>query len=714
MDTAGTDMFDLASRYICETGVSVFLTGKAGTGKTTFLHRIVKETFKRCIVVAPTGVAAVNAGGVTIHSFFSLPLCPYLPDVKELVTEYQLPENRRYLRREKADIIRTLDLLIIDEISMVRADLLDAVDDMLRRTRRNQKPFGGVQLLMIGDLQQLPPVVTDDEKPYLARVYPSPFFFNSKALQKLSYVTIELDKVFRQQDQAFIDVLNDLRNNKFSPRTQKALQSRYIPGFEAPEDEDGWIRLTTHNRQADSFNQRKLNSLEGELFEFDASIDGNFPETSAPVDTKLQLKVGSQVMFARNDREGRYYNGKIGIVESIEKGLVRVRDHDGNLLSVERECWENLRYEINEDDNTIVQVSDGTFTQYPLRPAWAITIHKSQGLTFDKVIIDAAWAFSFGQVYVALSRCRTLEGIVLTSPISNSCIFDNDDISAFNASFPTKDQVFDALEPCSLSYKIDTLCEAFDLQPLRKTFNPLYKIYHLNLQKVYPKQEETFSKIVLDEIRPMAEVADKFLNQIRSLALKPDTLAERVAKASAYFAPRLEDMASRVVPLLFVEIDNTERKKEFSECTKTLLSVLGLTLTVQKAILADGFDVRSYQKIKVDCLLNKTARDWKKILKGKPAPQQEKKSDEHDVYADNHHPDAVQALIAWRTKVCKAADIPAYCILHQSVLLRIADHLPLTKEEFLSINGFGKAKWEKYGAEILSVLEPFRSDSKLV
>ena len=385
---------ELAERYVTETGMSLFLTGKAGTGKTTFLRHIATHCPKRHVVVAPTGVAAVNAGGVTIHSFFQLPFCPYLPDIPELVTEYQMPEQQRQLRKSKIDIIRTLELLIIDEISMVRADLLDAVDAVLRRYRRSSQPFGGVQLLMIGDVQQLAPVVTEEERPFMERVYASPFFFHSKALQRLRYITIQLTTIYRQQDSHFVELLNNIRDNHFDQATLDALNARV--GTKSTDSTAEPILLTTHNYQADRVNQQRLDALKSEPFTLEAKVEGNFPDSSAPTDRTLVLKPGAQVMFVKNDGSGahRYYNGKIGTVKELREEYddngdtqmaVIVDDEDSTSIHVTPERWENLRYEIDPADNQIKQIVDGTFVQYPLKTAWAITIHKAQGLTFDRV-----------------------------------------------------------------------------------------------------------------------------------------------------------------------------------------------------------------------------------------------------------------------------------------------------------------------------------------
>ncbi len=388
--------------FVEHTGISIFLTGKAGTGKTTFLKAVKEHSTKRIVVVAPTGVAAINAGGVTIHSFFQLPLSPFIPESRV--------KSKFDYGKEKRKIFRTLDLLIIDEISMVRADILDAIDSVLRRFREHNKPFGGVQLLMIGDLQQLTPVVTADEEELLKKYYETPYFFGSRALQRIQYVTIELTKVFRQQDQKFIDILNHFREGKVTNEDFKLLNSRYLPNFKEDENSN-YIKLTTHNRIADNYNNQKLAQIKNKAYTFTAETQGIFPETNYPADYKLTLKVGAQVMFIHNDSHGRYYNGKIGRITYIDENQILVLcPNETEAIEVEQNVWENTKYTLNEKTKQIEDEVVGAFRQYPLRLAWAITIHKSQGLTFEHAIIDAQLAFASGQTYVALSRCRTLEG----------------------------------------------------------------------------------------------------------------------------------------------------------------------------------------------------------------------------------------------------------------------------------------------------------------
>lgn len=777
------ERFTLAERYVEETGVSVFLTGKAGTGKTTFLKEIIRQTSKRFAVVAPTGVAAINAGGVTIHSFFQLPLCPYLPDVKELVTEYQMPERMRSLRKERVKILRTLDLLIIDEISMVRADILDAIDDILKRYRRNDRPFGGVQLLMIGDIQQLPPVVRESERPFMEQVYSSPFFFNSKVLQRLPYVTIQLEKVHRQSDRIFLDILNEVRSGRPSEWALSELNKRLDPGFVPPENER-WIRLTTHNAQADSVNEAKMNALKTDEATFEAQVEGIFPENAYPAETQLRLRVGAQVMFVRNDTSGeaRYYNGKIATVEKVKPQLI-VKDETGESIVVTTEKWENIRYGLNEESGEIEGIVDGTFEQVPLRPAWAVTIHKSQGLTFDHVIIDAGSAFSFGQVYVALSRCRTLEGIILTTPITRRCTFTSEEVSAFESSREPADEVRLKLSAMSNEYFTSTLCDAFDLQRLRYLYNRVNRIYQVNLSNLYPDQADRFNKVgagmsdqigetesqqsseasgkdnpkTFTGIRSLSDTAQKFQRQIRYIAASihsgaPEDLPllrERVTKACEYFRKELKPLASFAAPLTLIEIDDKEVKKAFKAAAEEFLNELRFRLTLYETILSEEFSTKAYHKLKTDNELSE-ARSLKALARsfsetaggslrqvqrpegqtgdaqqhsskssapqtqrpdadGEPvepsAPRQvQGQNGEPATYTGSLHPELVQALIDWRREKYQKDNVPAYIILHQKTLLAIADLAPTTKEELLTVKGFGKSKCDKYGDEILDVI----------
>ena len=416
------------ARYIVEkTAHSLFLTGKAGTGKTTFLKDVVRHTRKRHIVLAPTGVAAVNAGAMTIHSFFQFGLGAYVPGVVA-------PQSQYFIRKAKLDLIRRLELIIIDEVSMVRADLMDHIDAELRRIRRSYLPFGGVQLLMIGDLQQLPPIAHGEEAELLRPHYPSLYFFDSKALQKLDYSVLELKQVYRQSDTHFVEILNRARVGRLTPEDLSELNSRYIPGF-SPRPEENYIRLVTHNRMVESVNIAEMGRLGAEEFVFNARVSGTFPPEAYPTAAQLVLKKGTQVMFIKNDPDKKFINGTLGEVFTLTRDSLKVKLADtGVIVSVEPMEWENIRYQMNEESGVIEATPIGRFRQYPVRPAWAITIHKSQGLTFDRAVIDARAAFSPGQAYVALSRCRSLEGVVLSSPLSNSAFITDNTVEQYLAS----------------------------------------------------------------------------------------------------------------------------------------------------------------------------------------------------------------------------------------------------------------------------------------
>jgi hypothetical protein len=694
-------VFETAERYVKATGRSVFLTGKAGTGKTTFLKYITQTTAKRFVVLAPTGVAAINAGGSTIHSFFQLPLCPYLPDVKELVTEYQLPDRYRSLRKERIKMIRTLDLLIIDEISMVRADLLDAVDMTLRKYRRNEKPFGGVQLLMIGDAQQLSPVVKESERNYMAQVYPSPYFFHSKALSRLSYVTIELRTVYRQKDRDFLDILNSIRENNITSDLLNKLNGRYGVKPQLSEEGTEPIRLTTHNAQADEVNSRKLHALQAEEHEFTADISGDFPENAYPADESLILKQGTQVMFIRNDSDGLYYNGKIGKVEEISGNTVLVSDENGTLINVAPVEWPNIQYALNEESGEIEPQIVGTFRQLPLRVAWAITIHKSQGLTFDNVIIDAGSAFAFGQVYVALSRCRSLDGIVLESPISPSAIYSDMHVAEFNAVMPSAESVYRNLGLEERRYVFDQLRNVFDYEPMTLAMGWFRKVWKEKLQDVYASEYATLENAA-KKLADASKVADTFRSQITCIERSPEQdgafLKERLNKAAVYFYPILDEVRNVCSSLTDLEIDNKETKKKVKDASDELLTVLDISCRTLESIKAGDSSVETLCKIRTECLLEErtsTARRRLKKLESSGGVVNE---------------ELRERLQQWRMERFKKDNVPAYTIMHQTTLMTIASLVPKTKKELIAIKGFGDAKYKKYGEEILAICNEFDKD----
>ena len=468
----GNFELDVARFIVEKTDMSLFLTGKAGTGKTTFLREVVRYTKKKCIVLAPTGIAAVNAGAMTIHSFFQFGLGPFVQGVVE-------PKSDFRINKSKLELIRHLQLLIIDEVSMVRADLMDHIDVELRRIRRNSKPFGGVQLLMIGDLQQLPPIAHGGEDELLRQYYKTLYFFSSAALKSMKYSCIELKNVYRQTDRHFIDILNHARNCTLTSQDISDLNARYIPGF-SPKPEDGYIRLMTHNRQVDNVNETELEKLDSKPYTFVAAVTGTFPEESYPTADSLTLKKGTQVMFIKNDPERRFINGTLGEVKSIDKNSIAVRlTESGTVIDVEPMEWQNLRYQFDEESKEISSKQIGRFKQYPLKAAWAITVHKSQGLTFDKAIIDVHAAFSPGQAYVALSRCRTLDGLVLSSPVSASVFMRDNAVDAYMnyISRPVEELAFSS---CYEYFEYEKKPESEEVAPVKK----------VKVNKEKPKKEK--------------------------------------------------------------------------------------------------------------------------------------------------------------------------------------------------------------------------------
>lgn len=472
MTERGNFELDVARFIVEKTDMSLFLTGKAGTGKTTFLREVVRYTKKKCIVLAPTGIAAVNAGAMTIHSFFQFGLGPFVQGVIE-------PKSDFRINKSKLELIRHLQLLIIDEVSMVRADLMDHIDVELRRIRRNSKPFGGVQLLMIGDLQQLPPIAHGGEDELLRQYYKTLYFFSSAALKSMKYSCIELKNVYRQTDRHFIDILNHARDCTLTSQDISDLNARYIPGF-SPKPEDGYIRLMTHNRQVDYVNETEMEKLDSKPYTFVAAVTGTFPEESYPTTDSLTLKKGAQVMFIKNDPERRFINGTLGEVKSIDKNSIAVRlTESGTVIDVEPMEWQNIRYQFDEESKEISSKQIGRFKQYPLKSAWAITVHKSQGLTFDKALIDVHAAFSPGQAYVALSRCRTLDGLVLSSPVSASVFMRDNAVDAYMnyISRPVEELAFSS---CYEYFEYEKKPEPEEVAPVKK----------IKVNKEKPKKEK--------------------------------------------------------------------------------------------------------------------------------------------------------------------------------------------------------------------------------
>lgn len=589
--------------FVENTGRSIFLTGKAGTGKTTFLKTIVENSRKRPIVVAPTGVAAINAGGVTIHSFFQLPFTPYVPGSKL--------ESKFDFGREKRKIIASIDLLIIDEISMVRADLLDAIDTVLRRFRDHYLPFGGVQLLMIGDLAQLTPVVTAEDEQILKPYYDTPYFFGSKALQQIDYVTIQLDHVYRQQEMSFIDILNQIREGHPTPEALSILNSHCKPTF-IPKPEEPYIRLTTHNQLANYYNDTELKKLSGRSYLFHAEISGTFPDFSYPTAETLELKQGAQVMFVKNDpsAEHLYYNGRIGRVTYVDTYKILVLcEGDNEAIEVEPLEWENTRYTLNEETREIETEVQGVFKQYPLRLAWAITIHKSQGLTFDRAIIDANQSFAPGQVYVALSRCRSLEGLVLASPLGTRAIINDERVDSYIAQQEEEAQKSIAQLPAlKQEYERYLLLQLFDFRSLFYQQETMVRIFAEFFYHSHASLKQLQDQTLMDIKKSVIEIAGKWQQKISAMTfdqLHDEEFLERVKRSATYFADTLYKTLAKPLELSAkIETNNKQAKRRLDRALSEEKETWASRRYLLVKIAEQGFSVTHYLREKQMSMLD--------------------------------------------------------------------------------------------------------------
>ena len=579
--------------FVEHTGRSIFLTGKAGTGKTTFLRTVVEQSKKRSIVVAPTGVAAINAGGVTIHSFFQLPFTPSVPNAHI--------QSKFDFGKEKRRIIASLDLLIIDEISMVRSDLLDAVDSVLRRYRDRYKPFGGVQLMMIGDLQQLTPVVTPEDEVLLRPYYDTPYFFGSKALAQIDYVTIQLNKVYRQEDSAFLDVLNHVREACPTADDLATLNSRYNPTF-IPKSGEGYIRLTTHNRLADNYNDNELSKLPYHSFSFRARIEGNFPEYSYPTSELLVLKQGAQVMFVKNDPTGehRYYNGRIGEIVEISDSRVSVLcPGDSEAIDVEPLEWENAQYQLNPETRVIETKVQGKFRQLPLRLAWAITIHKSQGLTFERAIIDANLSFAPGQVYVALSRCKSLDGMVLSAPIEARAIIADERVESYiSRQEEEARKSIEQLPQLKEEYYRHLLLELFDFHDIFYKEEHLLRLMTEFFYHSHTDITERHKRVLSNLSAQTMSVSEKWLQKMRQMQqeqLHGDEFLERVKRSAAYFEESISTVFGNSLNLAAdIKTGNKQAMSRYTDSlTETRQAVLSRRYLLAR-IAEQGFSIATY------------------------------------------------------------------------------------------------------------------------
>ncbi|NVJ89591.1 MAG: helix-turn-helix domain-containing protein [Flavobacteriaceae bacterium] len=682
---------ELAFDFINRTDRNLFITGKAGTGKTTFLHRIKNESLKRMVVVAPTGIAAINAKGVTIHSFFQMPFGPILPNQIA-----QTSNQQRKFSKQKIDIIKSLDLVIIDEISMVRADLLDGIDQVLRRYKNRDKVFGGAQVLMIGDLQQLAPVVKPNEWSLLRNYYQTVYFFSSKAFLEANVVAIELKHIYRQKNEDFIKILNEIRNNNLTENSAKVLNERYNPSF-SPKEEDGYITLTTHNKRANSINTAELNKLTTKSKVYKAEIEGKFNETSFPNDEKLALKIGAQVMFIKNDSspEKRYFNGKIGVVTDIARNSVTVKcPNETEEIIAEYETWDNITYAINNETNELKEAIIGSFKQIPLRLAWAITIHKSQGLTFEKAIIDAEASFAHGQTYVALSRCTSLEGLVLKTPISNNAIISDTAVVSFTENVEDNHPNEQELLNSEKEYQLNLIFELFDFQTLLYPVQRMIDIFYKNQNTVKGSVIEQLQNIKDQGIVNLMKVSNAFKLQLEKIAttnILPEnnsSIQERFKKGVEYFLTETKNNIVKPVDDISFSSDNKQVKKDFTKQFTDFQDKLDEKVFALEK-MKDGFKVNTYLQHRADAVLqNQTPKKRKKLSTKKD-------------------PLLALKLRELRTNIAEALQIPPYQIFTQETLYNLCDDLPRTEKDLLKVKGMGKTRVKKYGEEILELIENY-------
>ena len=689
----------LADDFVRFTNCHIFLTGKAGTGKTTFLHDLKKKTHKRMVVTAPTGVAAINAGGMTLHSFFQMPFGPFVPG-----SENQ--EGRHRFSKDKVNIIKSMDLLVIDEISMVRADLLDGVDAVLKRYRRSALPFGGVQLLMIGDLHQLSPVVKEAEWQILRQYYPSPYFFDSLALRQTELIPIDLRHIYRQSDTRFIDLLNRVRDNRLDPASLQELNSRCLPDF---TQRDGYITLCTHNSNADSINATRLQALQKKVHCFQAEVEGDFPEHIYPTPALLELKVEAQVMFVRNDTlpEKRFYNGKIGKITRITDTSVRIRcPGDTDEIEVEPISWENIDYKLDPETMEITQNRIGSFLQFPLKLAWAITIHKSQGLTFDRAIIDAKAAFAHGQVYVALSRCKTFEGMVLSSPLTSRGVKTDQTVLRFVEQAEKNPPSAEKLAAAKRGYQQQLITECFDFGRLRSSLSRLRSVLLNNARVLQVSSAGEIGEVETACREEIFTISENFKNQLARLfatGTLPETdtaILERITKASAYFQEKLASLLVPFVTDIQIDTDNKEIRKKAKNAVKYLQEETAVKLAAIRSC-ETGFSPSAYLRA-----VSAAGVDLKTVREKKQAAVIASES-------DIQHPALFQALKEWRSQKAAGENVAHFQVMHQKTLIQIAVNLPDTIPELKKIKGIGKRLTEKYGVELTEMVSAYRREHRI-
>lgn len=701
-----TKEFDLAYKFVTETNENIFLTGKAGTGKTTFLKYVRQNSIKRTVVAAPTGVAAINANGVTLHSLFQLPLGIILPDLKfgnnSDISKYGHPLiSKLNYSREKLELLRSIELLIIDEASMLSSYLLDAINAILRYIRKKfDSPFGGVQLLFIGDLHQLPPVVKREDWEILQEYYSSIFFFDSFVLRDNLPIVIELKEIFRQRDERFIQILNGIRNNNITEEDFKLLNSRLQRNFR-PKENDGYITLTTHNYQSDEINKKRLNNLPSRSYFYHAEIIGEFPENIFPVEENLELKVGSQVMFLKNDAEGkRYFNGKIGIITKLGEEIIKVKCNDDfDEIAVKKSEWQNIRYVMDAETRQITEEVIGTFRQFPLRLAWAITIHKSQGLTFEKAVIDAEKAFAIGQVYVALSRCTSLEGLVLNSPVYRNFLGAHEDLQKWQ----NKNQYKNLTQLFIESRKNYTLQELQNIFTWKNWHSELKELNEFILENQIKISSEAAKWIteLMEKQKELSDISEKFKQAIVSLNKENlpiennENLQKRVKDGANYFYDEISKWNAR-----FTNHPLSVNTKMLTKNLDSLLEKIGNNveeILFNLDYCKNGFQLEHYLRIRKSFSL-----PAKKVLSTYAKEKSTLQKAENIPHIELYH-----KMIELRKQIRKGTSFPDYMIFNNTSIKNVCAMLPLTKEELLQVKGFKKAKTDVFGDKIISLVKEY-------
>jgi len=704
-DVEHNELFSLAEKWVNETGNNIFLTGKAGTGKTTFLKHIKTATHKNTVVLAPTGIAAINAEGSTLHSFFRLPFGTFIPSYEavekegKIITQQTLPSLIRYTRQH-IQLLRSIELIIIDEVSMVRTDVLDMIDIILKRFRLTPHlPFGGVQMLFIGDMHQLPPVVKEQETTILSRYYNSPYFFDSKVLANNPPVIIQLEKVYRQQETDFLSLLNELRHNELSENSYEKLISKIVT---SPPDDDRYITLTSHVAQADRMNAHAMQKLPVPSHTFQAKIEGDFPESTYPNVTTLELKRGARVMFIKNDPDRKFFNGKTGKVVSINKDEIEVRCDDGNIVSVAQVAWHNVKYEPQSESGKVAEVILGKFWQLPLRLAWAVTIHKSQGLTFDKVIIDAERSFASGQVYVALSRCRTWDGIVLLSQIKPSSLLTDLNVVNFSNKTWKQDHLSHTLPQQRRHFQLQKTEELFDLNNWKRHGEQLLKLI-LEHENSFSQQSLDYFKKLASELLRLHAVSENFLKQVYSLdkaTLLPEensALIQRIKDASHYFSDQTQSAISTPLTTLPQPPDNAAVALKTLQLLENIREAVSLN-TIIWLSTKEKFSTQDYLKVKAKALQelsgNKPLKWTKPLAETKTGNGLESE------------------LRAWRASKATMLQLPVYRIISNKVIDSIVADPPLHKNLLTKISGIGSKKAQEYGDEILDIISRYHQLSE--